>query len=610
MIQVRSQYENVYIRILDMDETFERTLNRVRMLPFRSFNVATGEWMIPRTEVGQLLMLFGPQISYVNPLTEIVKDLAIEDALVQKHLSWESEQSFSNFKTALYPYQKIGANFLLDRKQGAIFDGCGLGKTPQIIAAASKLIDENPKAKALIVTLSSLKKQWEREVSKFTNYEAISVHGTTQQRLKQLKSFAESSASFLIINYEMLRNDDYLSILLDQKFTIVALDEAQKIKTGVTDRLLKLKPSQNAKGAYELRNIPYRFIATATPVQGKAQEVFSLFYFLNPDILGSWDYFREQYCKYHAKFGITGYQNMHNLYHTISNYFIRRTKEMPEIQQQLPKVQHSHLFLQMDDAQQRVHDYLVSKIMELKEQARSISAYTFIAGKSMSPDEAKEYFDQLLQGYQIFLLAVCDTPQLLFKSNSGLAHSIIKEIEIKEEQCKSPKLDHLIEFYESMCEDEPHSKVVIFTRFERMTELIHQKLQNSVVYNGKMNAQQRDFAVHQFIQNPSIRAFISTDAGSTGLNLQVANYMIHFDLPWDPTLIEQRNGRIDRTGNQFGNVTMYYYCMSDSFDEQLLQIIDRKTELAQSIMGQQSSHTDLSKIALDKLLKSKRTKKP
>src|SRR5690606_18648046 len=167
------------------------------------------------------------------------------------------------------------------------------------------------------------------------------VYGTESKRLKLIKGFkSRKDIRFMIVNYEMLRSKKYLDLIKSIDFDIVALDEAQKIKTGVTDQLLRLKPSQNTIGAYALKDIPYRFLATATPIQSRAEEIWSLYHFMDENILGPWEEFRERYCTYHPRYGIDSrrYKNQGELYYRIAPYFIRRTKEMPEIQQQLPAV--------------------------------------------------------------------------------------------------------------------------------------------------------------------------------------------------------------------------------------------------------------------------------
>ncbi|WDI05252.1 MULTISPECIES: DEAD/DEAH box helicase [Paenibacillus] len=610
---MRSQYDNVYIKILDNIDTFEYTLSRVRSLPGRAFNMETGEWMISRDNVGALLFNFNNQIIWMTPLNEIVAGLDIYDEIVQKHLQWESETEFKKFKLLLYPYQKVGANFLLDRGSAAVFDGCGLGKTPQLIGAFEKIFERGGK-RGLIVTLNSLKRQWAKEIEKFTGKPAIPVTGTSKQREKLIRGFAShKKTQYLVINYEILRDEKLRKLITSIPFDAVGLDEAQKIKNGVTDTFLDLKPSQIASATYELKYIPHRFIATATPMQGKAEEVWSLFYFVNEHILGDWYAFRERYCEYSKRYGITGYKELGELYYRIAPYFIRRTKENPEVQQQLPKVTDDPIFLDMTDKQAQLHDYLLDKYMEVKETAKKISSspdqYHFIAGKSMSKEEAKEYYDALAQGYQIFMLSACDSPQLLTMSDSSMAQGILKDISLSEKDLKSPKVDHIVQFYEQMLYDEPKSKVVIFTQFARMAELIHSKLKQSVVFHGKMNDNAKEFAKEQFVNNPNIKAIVCTDAGSTGLNLQVANYMIHADLPWDPTLVEQRNGRIDRTGNKFSNINIYYLIMNNGYDEHLLNILERKSSMANTVIDggkSTASSKNISKLAMENMIKERK----
>ncbi|MCL6444405.1 MAG: hypothetical protein K6T83_13290 [Alicyclobacillus sp.] len=151
MIQVRMQYGNLYIKILDAQETFDYTLERIRTIPGRNFNLRTGEWMCGREQVSVLLKLFPNQIIWMTPLRDIVEaeGLPIEDELVQKHLQWEQDMDFPSFKLSLYPYQKVGANFLVDQRCAATFDGCGLGKTPQLIGACMRLFERGKAQRAL-----------------------------------------------------------------------------------------------------------------------------------------------------------------------------------------------------------------------------------------------------------------------------------------------------------------------------------------------------------------------------------------------------------------------------------------------------------------------------
>jgi len=615
LIQVREQYGNLYVRILDTHETFEYTLEKIRNIAGRSFNRLTGEWMFGKESIGDLLRLFDNQIIWNQPLQEILKGCAVDDELVKKHLSWENDDDFKNWRLKPYPYQKVGSHFLADRGRAAVFDGVGLGKTVQIIGACQILFNRGKAKRALIVTLNSLKRQWAREIEKFTGESAIAVYGSTTKRKKLIKGFASrQDIRYLVVNYETLRNSQYMNEIKKISFDIVALDEAQKIKSGVTDSYLNIEPSQNAKACYNLMHIPYRFIATATPVQSKAEEVWSLFHFVDPHILGPWEFFRERYCKYSKRYGITGSFNLGELYYRIAPHFIRRTKEMPEIQQQLPKVQHSHVFLEMTDAQEKIQEYILRKMEELKEETRNVTGSKVINGQLMSPEQVKEYYDGIIQGLQTFLIENSDSPELLVHPEaSPMSKSIIQELGLSEKDIrKSPKLDQLQEFVKQVFHDEPSSKIVIFTEYERMARMIYERLTHSVLYTGQMSDREKEYAVQKFREDPYTKIFISTRAGSTGLNLQVANYMIHFDLPYTATELEQRNGRIDRTGNPHANITVYYYIMSESYDEHMIQLLFKKSEMAKEILtgGIESSYRgkDVNTLAFERLLRKRSEK--
>lgn len=616
MIQVREQYGNLYVRILDTYATFDYTLEKIRLINGRTFNMATGEWMFGKESIGDLLRHFDNQIIWNQPLREIVKNCQIEDELVLKHLSWEDDDDFKTWHVKPYPYQKVGAHFMADRGQAAIFDGVGLGKTPQIIGACQILMNRGVANKVLIVTLAALKRQWAREIEKFAGEQAIAVYGSPAKRKKLIKGFASRpDVKYLVVNYETLRSAQYMKEIKKIPFDVCALDEAQKIKKGVRDNFLDIQPSNNAAACYELKYIPYRFIATATPVQSKAEEIWSLYNFINPEILGPWEFFRERYCKYNNRFGITGSQNLDEIYQRISPYFIRRTKEMPEIQQQLPKVQHSHVFLDMTDTQIKIQNYLLDKLDEMKEASRGVSSSKVVNGMLLGPEQQKERYDGIIQGLQTFLVENADSPELLAHPDSSpMAHGIIRELGLSHKDVrKSPKMDNLKEFIGQIMNDEPSSKIVIFTEYEKMARLIYDNVDHAVLYTGQISEKEKDRAITNFREDPNTRIFISTSAGSTGLNLQISNYMIHFDLPYTWTDVEQRNGRIDRTGNPFPNITMYYYIMSESFDEHLLELLYKKDRTAHTILTGQAEKTsskspDVTKMALDKMFKNREKK--
>mgnify|MGYP001419227188 CR=1 FL=1 len=593
MIQVREQYGNIYVKIIAVGPMFDSVMDRILTIPGRVYNSTLYECMFGKEVLEELLLLFENQIVWAQPLEEIVGEDEIDTPLVKKHMEWAKSDVFSSFKIKPYPYQKTGAHFLASRGQAATLDGVGLGKTIQIIGASHILKTEGKIRKSMIVTLNGIKSQWAHEVHKFTNYKAIAAVGTKAQRIRKLKEFQSSpDIDFIIVNYEMLRTEEFVQILLNSDIDFIALDEAQMIKSGIDDYKVDLKPSGIARGAHRFKHIPYRFIATATPVQNKAEEVFSLFYFLNEDILGSWESYKNDYCEVRGRFGIVDYKNLNLLYMKIAPYFIRRTKEMPEIQQQLPSTIHSQVRLQMTDAQFKIQNALNEKLEEYKEARSSISGSKVINGNMMTEDEQREYYDGMSQGIYNFLLTNLNYPALLAVDEaSKISKGIIRDLNISDKDLqKSPKYEHMVDYIDQILNDEPNSKIVIFTQFARMANLMFKKFSEgkfaglSVLYTGETSEANREFAVSSFRDYPGCRIFIATSAADTGINLNFANYMIHYDMPFNPTDIEQRNGRIDRTGNPFKNLTFTYYVTENSYEEDQLKLLERKRKTAKQIL--------------------------
>lgn len=478
-------------------------------------------------------------------------------------------------------------------------------KTPQTIGASHLLRAEAVKNgttrfKTLVVTLNSIKRQWANEVEKFTPYKAVPAQKDKKKRLSAIEEFKKrDDLDYLIVNYEMLRDKDYLKLLQSIKFDVAILDEGQRIKSGVTDKRYRIEPSQVAIGAYRLaKSVKHRFIATATPMQGKLEELWSLFHFIDPNILGDWNMFRENFCDMHDKYGIMGYHDTHLVHERIAPHFIRRTKEMPEIQQQLPAVSHEHVRLEMNDDQKKLTNYLRNLITEKKEEAKKINGPKLVGAELLSAEDAKQRLDDMIQGYTSFLAAITDSPYLLHMSESNVANMIMSESGVNPKKKVSPKIEYLNEFLGQVFAESENTKVILFSRFERMTQLVKEAINEkhgpcAVTFTGTDGEQARYDAVDRFWNDPSIRVFIGTEAASTGMNLQCARYMIHIDMNFDPTIMEQRNGRIDRTGNPNRNITIMYLVHEESFDEDVLKNHKRKNALRSDVLTGGSEIMDI-----------------
>ncbi|MGF0347657.1 DEAD/DEAH box helicase [Rhodococcus sp. IEGM1300] len=603
MIQIREEYGVIYVRIISDNEMFLHTYRTIRAIKGVTYKAHTGEFMVDPEYVSELIRLYNTHIVWMTPLRDLVKKFKItRTPYIKQYLEMSKDKEFDTFKMKLYPYQLIGAKFLAKRGCAMILDGVGLGKTSQTIGASHLLRLQHLESgstkpfKTLVVTLNSIKRQWASEVEKFTPYKAIASQGDKKKRRSIIEEFKKrDDLDYLVVNYEMLRDKELLKLLQSIGFDVAILDEGQRIKSGVTDKRHRIEPSQVATGAYHLaKTVKYRFIATATPMQGKLEELFSLFHFIDPKILGDWYSFCDNFCDTHPKFGIMGYRDTHLVYQQIAPFFIRRTKEMPEIQQQLPAVSHEQVRLEMSDEQKKLTDYLRNEIATLKEESKKVSGPKMFGVELLSEFDAKQKYDDMIQGYQTFLASITDAPYLLHMSESNIANKIMAESGVHPKKKISPKIEYLKEFLSQVYGESDQTKVIIFSRFERMTQLIKEELgPSAVTFTGSDNDKSRQEAVERFWNDPSVRVFIGTEAASTGMNLQCARYLIHVDMNYDPTIMEQRNGRIDRTGNPNRNITIMYLIHEDSFDEDVLRNHKKKNTLRSDVLTGGADNLDI-----------------
>lgn len=606
MIQIREEYGVIYVRIISDNEMFMHTYRTIREIRGVTYKAHTGEFMVDPEYVSELIRLYSNHIVWMTPLRELVKTFNItRTPYISQYLSMAKDKEFDSFRLKPYPYQVIGAKFLAKRGNALIFDGVGLGKTPQTIGASHLLRADAVKNgatrfKTLVVTLNAIKRQWSKEVEKFTPYTSLPAVGEKKKRVAAIEEFKKrDDLDYLVVNYEMLRDKDYLKLLQSIKFDVAILDEGQRIKSGVTDKRYRIEPSQVAIGAYRLaKTVKHRFIATATPMQGKLEELWSLFHFIDPTILGDWENFRENFCDMHDKYGVMGYHDTHLVHERIAPHFIRRTKEMPEIQQQLPAVSHEQVRLEMTDEQKKLTNHLRNVVADLKEEAKKINGPKLVGAELLSEQDAKDRIDDMIQGYNSFLAATADSPYLLHMSESNIAKQIMSESGVHPKKKVSPKVEYIVEFLSQVFAESDNTKVILFSRFERMTQLAKEAIVDKhgpcvVTFTGTDSDKARQEAVDRFWNDPTVRVFIGTEAASTGMNLQCARYMIHIDMNHDPTIMEQRNGRIDRTGNPNRNITIMYLIHEDSYDEDVLKNHKRKNVLRSDVLTGGSEMLDI-----------------
>jgi superfamily II DNA or RNA helicase len=436
-------------------------------------------------------------------------------------------------KVSPYPYQEDGIRFGLYRKAVLIGDEMGLGKTMQAIGLAVLKKEIFGFTKVLVVTLASLKDQWQREIERFSNEQAAVIAGTAQERKRQ---YREDDSLFKITNYEAVLRD--VTIISRFKPDLIILDEAQRIKNFET------------KTAEAVKSLPrqHALVLTGTPLENKLEDVYSIVQFLDPELLSPlWKFAADHFLlNRHKKGQILGYRNLGKLHNKLQSLVIRRRKE--EVLDDLPEQIVNNYFLDLHETQAEIHVGYSQSLLPLLNK------------KFLTPMDLRKIQILLLKMRQ-----VCDS-----------THLIDRETNI------SPKLDELATILDELVTDN-NRKVVIFSEWTTMTFLIGKHLSRAgipfVELSGKVPVKKRQSLIDEFSTNPDCRVFLSTDAGGTGLNLQAADCVINFELPWNPAKLNQRIGRVNRIGQKSNCVNVINLICKDSIEMRILAGIQIKGEL-------------------------------
>jgi hypothetical protein len=512
-----------------------------------------------------------PLISVVEAVREHLALLQDREE-IQRQKEWFLDQvkrgrrTFDVLSTKLYPYQEQGAMHLAFGRRAMLADDMGLGKTVQAIAASALLKEMRDIERALIICPASLKHQWAREIRRFTSLSVTVVEGNLSAR----RDIYRDSSFFKIINYELVRHD--LDDLLKLHPDLIILDEAQRIK------------NWRAKTAQMVKSLPsrYAFVLTGTPLENRIDELYSIFQFLDPRILGPLWHFNDRFYELEKRengtYKVLGYKNIDQLRTLIAPYVLRRTRD--EVLKDLPPRVDNNFFVEMTDPQWKAY-------REFQETVAKLLAKT--KRQPLTPKE-----------HEILLMSLV---KMRLICNALALHD--KEIPPKEIERTGPKLTELDEILSEEIASNGHPvsngangarKAVIFSQWANMLALTEPIIQrvglNYVKLTGDVPSAERGDLIQKFFNDPQCRVFLSTDAGGVGLNLQAASLVINLDLPWNPAVLEQRIARAHRHG-QPSSVQVINLIAKDTIEERMLDTLAAKKNVFASVFGAEEAPTSI-----------------
>ena len=446
----------------------------------------------------------------------------------------------------LYPYQKEGIRFAFERGRSIIADEMGLGKTIQAIGTAELLRREGLAEQVLVVCPTSLKYQWQREIERFVkDTEHTAEHPLTLviegNPLKRKEQYA-SDVPYKIVSYNCMSNDVKMWGSLQTE--VLIMDEVQRLKNWKT---------QISMAARKVKS-DYAVILSGTPLENKLEELYSVMEFADNYCLGPYWQFKDECIVVDSGGKTIGYKNLNRVGATARQRLIRRTKK--QVALQMPSRTDQNLFVPMTTEQMGMHD-------EYKEQVAKL-VYKWRKQHFLTEKDRKK----LLQ-FLSMMRMVCDSTYILDQKSRY-----------------DTKVTETMSILQSVF-DNGDEKVVVFSQWERMTRLIAYELDKMGVgyeylHGGVPSVKRRDL-INNFTDDPDCRVFLSTDAGSTGLNLQAGSIMINLDLPWNPAVLEQRIARIYRLGQE-RHVQVINLVAKGTIEEQMLGKLRFKSAMFEGVL--------------------------
>jgi len=453
--------------------------------------------------------------------------------------NYTDEKLDALLSTKLYPYQKEGVRFAFRNGRSIIADEMGLGKTVQAIATAELLRESSLAESVLVVCPTSLKYQWQREIERFVpGASTLVIEGSPNKRKEQY----ESTETYKIVSYNCVAKD--MKLLGKIQTEILIMDEVQRLKNWKTQISMAARKIQS----------DYAVILSGTPLENRLEELYTVMEFADSFCLSPFWQFKADCILTDGSGKVVGYQNLNKIGEKIRNRLIRRTKK--QVALQMPRRMDKNLLVAMTKEQSDMHEDLKAQVAQMVFKWRRLH---------FLPEKDRQKLLILLSQMRM----VCDSTFILDQQTRF-------DTKIDE------TMNILLPFFE-----EGDEKAVIFSQWERMTRLIAAELDKHhikyVYLHGGIPSSKRKDIIANFNDDHDCRVFLSTDAGSTGLNLQTASMVINLDLPWNPAVLEQRIARIYRLGQE-RNVQIINLISKETIEESMLDKLRFKSAMFEGVL--------------------------
>ncbi len=455
----------------------------------------------------------------------------------------------AKLQATLRDYQEDGFRWIARLNHwgagACLADDMGLGKTVQTIAYLLYIAKEGA---SLVVAPASVVPNWKRELARFAPSLHVSVLNESADRAATIR---DAKARHIVVStYGLLVSES--EAILQKQWNVVCLDEAHTIKNRETKTSAVAMQMQAA----------HRLILTGTPVQNHLGELWNLFQFINPGLLGSYEQFQHKFIMpieiEHDK------QRQQQLNRLVHPFMLRRTKR--EVVEELPDKEEIVLPVEMSDDEMSIYEVIRRKAKEM-----------------VAEGGAKVNVATLAQITKLRQAACC--------------------AELVEPKWKGgcSKIDRLVDLMTELREN--GHRALVFSQFTSFFNLVRRSLDKAGIeylyLDGSVTLRRRQQLVDEFQEGDCPFFLISLKAGGLGLNLTGANYIIHLDPWWNPAIEEQATDRAYRIG-QKQKVTAYHLVAAHTIEEKILRLHTSKRNLSDALLaGTDMSHKLSAKDLMD-----------
>lgn len=546
-------------------------------------NSPLGGWIFHYSKLEEIKKLFG-NILYENEYIE------------PNYMSMGKDM-----KLQPYEYQKEAIYYAINNLNSLMVLPCGSGKTPICVGVYLEAINNNIiKGQGLIIVKASLKSQWQKEVSKFSDFESsilqtysdrCSKYVTKIKKLeKQIKALPKTDSKrveltneikniritsdeyfysqfdncdLLIANYETLSDEKVLDKLLSKNIEFIAADEIHYVKS---------KDAERSKALCKLSDAKLKIGATATPITKDPRDIFGIYKFINPDVLGGYTNFSKKYINF-AGFGrINGFKNMDDLKLKIRNNIFVKTKK--DVSSQLPGLIVYPRYCDLTPKQLEKYQEMLEELDQLNKEDFKIRSKCKTESEALLNQDLQKIGGKIM-ALQTFSQELADTPLLLLESESEMSKEYAVDVK------HNPKLDMCLELIDEILQS--GEKVIVFSKFQRMQSILTtaiNKLDKNIkiaYVNGSLSSEVRyEEAYTKFKEDPEYKILLCSDAGAEGLNMGHCKYLIEYDLATSYAIQTQRHGRLERADSVHNSVIVYQLIANDSWDEIQQKIVSKK----------------------------------